>query len=95
MMKGIKKVFLCISIFLLVCVFLVVTEAGSKLFSDCRLSSITHDKRLGWRFKKNYSPELKAKGPTKGIASLVSTAKALETETIHLTKTKRPQGLFF
>jgi lysophospholipase L1-like esterase len=53
-MKWLKKTFLWINFFLLVCALPLVTEAAFKLFSNCRLSGIAYDEKLGWRFKKNY-----------------------------------------
>ena len=61
------KIFIlaCVFLMLLVCVFLVVAEARFKLFSNCRLSGIAYDERLGWRFKKDYDSEIKEKDPKK------------------------------
>ena len=51
--------FLWIKIFLAISAGIVVTEAGFKIFSDCKLSGIAYDEQLGWRLKKNYEMEMK------------------------------------
>src|ERR1700756_5486027 len=69
-MKGITNIHLWIKILLLVCTILLVTEAGLKFFSNCKVSGIIYDKQLGWRLKKNYSREEKEKGPKQRVRKL-------------------------
>ncbi|MCI0454151.1 MAG: SGNH/GDSL hydrolase family protein [Candidatus Dadabacteria bacterium] len=65
MIKATKNTFLFIKIFLLICAILLFTEAGFKLFSNCQLSGIKYDERLGWLFKKTYDSEIREKDSRK------------------------------
>lgn len=64
-MKTKKNIYLCIRSIMLMCAILMFTEVGFKLFSNCQLSGIKYDKRLGWLLKKNYDSKIREKDSRK------------------------------
>ncbi len=66
MMRTTKRMlYLCIKSFLMLCMLVLLIESGFKLLSNCQLSGIKYDKRLGWLLKKNYDSKIREKDSRK------------------------------